>query len=98
MRLTVFCSKKYQMQRYEVTDLLIIPQPCFSKGPIVCWCIKNVFNGNGWGLKIQANCMDNVITENNFTGNTFDVSTNGSLVLNTFNNNYWDKYEGYQDG
>lgn len=56
---------------------------------------KNVFNGNGWGLKIQANCMDNVVTENNFTGNTFDVSTNGSLVLNTFNQNYWDKYEGY---
>ncbi len=56
---------------------------------------KNVFNGNGWGLKIQANCMDNVITENNFTSNTFDVSTNGSLVLNTFNDNYWDKYEGY---
>ncbi len=56
---------------------------------------KNVFSGNGWGLKIQANCMDNVITENNFAGNTFDISTNGSLVLNTFNDNYWDKYEGY---
>ncbi len=56
---------------------------------------KNEFIGNGWGLKIQANCMDNVITENNFKGNTFDVSTNGFLVLNTFNKNYWDKYEGY---
>jgi nitrous oxidase accessory protein len=56
---------------------------------------KNVFTANGWGLKIQANCMENVVTENNFTGNTFDVSTNGSLVLNTFNENYWDKYEGY---
>lgn len=56
---------------------------------------KNILSGNGWGLKIQANCMDNVVTENNFTGNTFDVSTNGSLVLNTFNQNYWDKYEGY---
>lgn len=56
---------------------------------------KNVFSGNGWGLKIQANCMDNVITENNFYANTFDVATNGSLVLNTFDRNYWDKYEGY---
>jgi len=27
--------------------------------------------------------------------NTFDVGTNGTLVLNTFNGNYWDKYEGY---
>ncbi|MBK9741800.1 MAG: nitrous oxide reductase family maturation protein NosD [Saprospiraceae bacterium] len=56
---------------------------------------KNVFSGNGWGLKIQANCMDNTITENNFSGNTFDISTNGSLVLNTFDYNYWDKYAGY---
>ena len=39
--------------------------------------------------------MDNTIQNNNFAGNTFDISTNGSLVLNTFNNNYWDKYEGY---
>ena len=30
-----------------------------------------------------------------FIGNTFDIATNGSLVLNTFNGNYWDKYEGY---
>ena len=56
---------------------------------------KNVFRANGWGMKIQANCMDNVIERNNFIGNTFDVSTNGTLTLNTFNENYWDKYEGY---
>lgn len=56
---------------------------------------KNVFKDNGWGMKIQASCMDNVIEHNNFMGNTFDVGTNGSLVLNTFNKNYWDKYEGY---
>lgn len=56
---------------------------------------KNTFSANGWGMKIQASCMDNSIRQNNFLGNTFDISTNGSLVLNTFNNNYWDKYEGY---
>lgn len=56
---------------------------------------KNKFESNGWGLKIQANCMDNIVERNNFLGNTFDVSTNGSLTLNTFNENYWDKYEGY---
>ena len=39
--------------------------------------------------------MENFIEKNNFVGNTFDVSTNGSLVLNTFNENYWDKYEGF---
>ena len=56
---------------------------------------KNLFKNNGWGMKIQASCMDIEVTKNNFIGNTFDVSTNGSLVLNTFNNNYWDKYDGY---
>jgi nitrous oxidase accessory protein len=56
---------------------------------------KNLFKSNGWSMKIQANCMDNIITCNNFIGNTFDVSTNGTLTLNEFKNNYWDKYEGY---
>ncbi|MBK7665995.1 MAG: nitrous oxide reductase family maturation protein NosD [Sphingobacteriaceae bacterium] len=56
---------------------------------------NNIFEANGWGMKIQASCMDNEIVSNNFVGNTFDISTNGSLVLNTFNGNYWDKYEGY---
>lgn len=56
---------------------------------------KNVFEANGWAMKIQASCVDNAIVNNNFIGNTFDMGTNGSLVLNKFNSNYWDKYEGY---
>jgi nitrous oxidase accessory protein len=28
-------------------------------------------------------------------GNTFDVGTNGTMQLNKFYSNYWDKYEGY---
>ncbi len=56
---------------------------------------RNRFEGNGWALKIQASCMDNMLTQNNFIQNTFDIATNGSLVLNTFVQNYWDKYEGY---
>ncbi len=56
---------------------------------------KNVFKDNGWAMKIQASCMDVTVHNNNFKGNSFDVGTNGSLVLNDFSNNYWDKYEGY---
>lgn len=56
---------------------------------------KNSIKENGWGIKIQANCIDNNLADNNFLGNTFDVATNGSLTLNNFYNNYWDKYEGY---
>lgn len=56
---------------------------------------KNEFKNNGWAMKIQASCMDITITQNNFLSNTFDIGTNGSLVLNKFDHNYWDKYEGY---
>lgn len=56
---------------------------------------KNTFSSNGWALKIQANCADNLLTLNNFTGNSFDVATNGDLVLSRFEKNYWDKYDGY---
>lgn len=56
---------------------------------------NNLFQENGWAMKVQASCDDNIIVNNNFIGNTFDMGTNGSLVLNTFDNNYWDKYEGY---
>jgi nitrous oxidase accessory protein len=56
---------------------------------------NNQFLDNGWALKIQASCSDNVLKNNNFIGNSFDIATNGSLVMNTFNENYWDKYEGY---
>jgi nitrous oxidase accessory protein len=56
---------------------------------------QNLFKNNGWAIKVQASCDDNVFHHNNFTGNSFDVGTNGTLVLNKFENNYWDKYEGY---
>ena len=55
----------------------------------------NVFNSNGWAIKIQASCMEVTVTGNNFQSNTFDIGTNGTLVLNSFDKNYWDKYEGY---
>jgi len=57
--------------------------------------IKNNFTENGWALKVQASCDENMFQYNNFYGNSFDVATNGTNVLSTFINNYWDKYEGY---
>lgn len=56
---------------------------------------KNQFTANGWALRIQASCEAITLTRNNFQGNSFDVATNGSLVLNLINYNYWDKYQGY---
>jgi nitrous oxidase accessory protein len=56
---------------------------------------ENEFKKNGYALKLQASCDDNVIERNNFQQNTFDIVTNGSLVLNKIESNYWDRYEGY---
>ncbi len=56
---------------------------------------QNNFRANGWAIKLQASCDDNIFFENNFTANTFDISTNGTVVMNTIDGNYWDKYQGY---
>jgi nitrous oxidase accessory protein len=56
---------------------------------------QNSFANNGYAIRLQASCDDNIFEKNNFTGNTFDVVTNGSLVLNKIHHNYWDRYEGY---
>ncbi len=55
----------------------------------------NSFKDNGWGIAIQASCNDNSFSYNNFISNSFDVSTNGQVILNVFEHNYWDEYEGY---
>ena len=56
---------------------------------------QNLFQDNGWAMHIQASCSGSNFTKNNFIGNSFDVATNGTMMMNTFNNNYWDKYDGY---
>lgn len=56
---------------------------------------RNEFIENGWAMKIQASCNANTIELNNFLSNSFDVATNGTMMLNKFSRNYWDKYDGY---
>ncbi len=67
----------------------------YMEGSSRCSFTQNVFDENGWAVKMQANCDGNVYSKNSFISNTFDMATNGSLVLNTVDLNYWDKYEGY---
>ena len=45
---------------------------------------KNLFRSNGWAIKVQASCENNNFRQNNFTGNSFDVGTNGSVSLNEY--------------
>lgn len=56
---------------------------------------QNLFQDNGWALRVQASCSGSNFMGNNFIGNSFDVATNGSLMLNLFDRNFWDKYDGY---
>jgi len=56
---------------------------------------KNDFRENGYAVRLQASCDDNTFIHNNFLANTFDFATNGTMVLNTIDNNYWDRYQGY---
>ncbi|MBS1490849.1 MAG: nitrous oxide reductase family maturation protein NosD [Bacteroidetes bacterium] len=67
----------------------------FMDGSSRCHFEKNVFRENGWAVKIQANCDENIFKANSFLSNTFDMATNGSLVLNKVDYNYWDNYQGY---
>ena len=56
---------------------------------------NNDFTSNGYAVRLQASCDDNIFTHNNFSSNTFDLATNGTMVLNVIEKNYWDRYQGY---
>lgn len=55
----------------------------------------NTFSANGWAVKLFANSTSTVFESNSFIGNTFDMTTNGDLVLSELRGNYWDRYQGY---
>ncbi len=56
---------------------------------------NNVIRLNGYALRIFANAMNCTYRNNSFVGNTFDISTNGTLQDNVMEGNYWDRYTGY---
>lgn len=56
---------------------------------------RNEFRYNGWALRLFSNSLYCTFNDNAFLGNTFDMSTNGKLMENELNGNYWDRYSGY---
>jgi len=67
----------------------------FADGSNRIKIINNEFRDNGWAMNIFSSCMDNEIAYNNFIANTFDLTTNGKRNNNSFHDNYWDQYVGY---
>ena len=55
----------------------------------------NVFQDNGWAVKLMASTQEAEFTGNTFASNTFDVATNSRSNGNTLRGNYWDEYRGY---
>ncbi|MBI1937957.1 MAG: nitrous oxide reductase family maturation protein NosD [Ignavibacteriales bacterium] len=56
---------------------------------------NNNLTENGTAIRLMANSMDNSFSYNNFIGNSFDVTTNSTRNYNSFENNYWSEYKGY---
>ncbi len=57
--------------------------------------VNNRFADNGWAIRLDANTQTGRVAMNDFTGNTFDVATNGSSTDTVLDGNYWDAYRGY---
>lgn len=81
----------------EITDNLFTDN---TTGLLVDGCnrikaLRNTFRANGWAFKLYANASACTFEGNIFLGNTFDMSTNGELMLNVIAGNYWDRYAGY---
>jgi nitrous oxidase accessory protein len=56
---------------------------------------RNQLRENGWALQVESSSTENVYSKNNFIGNSFDLTSNGDLELNRFEDNYWDRAEIY---
>lgn len=57
--------------------------------------IENDFKNNGYAVKIRGACYKNIFYRNNFLYNAFDVAYNGQMNENSFDQNYWSNYSGY---
>jgi len=56
---------------------------------------NNDFTSNGYAIRVKGACYENEIIKNNFLYNSFDISYNGMINDNKFDNNFWSNYTGY---
>ena len=55
----------------------------------------NRFARNGTAIDMKGNCLDNRVEANDFVANTFEVVTNSKRNTNSYSQNYWSGYRGY---
>jgi nitrous oxidase accessory protein len=55
----------------------------------------NVFDRNGWAIKVEGSTDGARFEANDFVGNTFDVASSSNSPSSSFTGNYWDAYRGY---
>ena len=55
----------------------------------------NRFEANGWAVRLLADAQDNLVTDNAFARNLFDVGTNSRQHYSVIRGNHWDRYRGY---
>jgi nitrous oxidase accessory protein len=56
---------------------------------------RNAFTSNGVAVRLDASTDGGRFTRNEFTGNSFDVTTNSRSPSTVFAGNHWDAYRGY---
>jgi nitrous oxidase accessory protein len=56
---------------------------------------ENDFLQNGWAVRLFASSTGILFNRNNFIGNSFDVTTNSHHSFNSFQQNFWSQYQGY---
>ncbi len=57
--------------------------------------VRNTFAQNGWAIKISGGCQQNVLTQNNFMSNSFDLAVQIAGMDNNYDGNFWSDYAGY---
>lgn len=67
----------------------------YAEGATAIRIVHNDFKSNGKAIDMKGNSLDNVIMNNNFYTNTFEVYTNTRSNLNRYDYNYWSQYRGF---
>ncbi|RUT79373.1 nitrous oxide reductase family maturation protein NosD [Ancylomarina longa] len=95
-------SSSYGLLLKDITDSEIIRNyfntnttGIYMEGSNRIKIFENIFNQNGWALKIYGSSNENQFSRNNFLNNSFELSVFGRSTTNKYDGNYWSLYTGY---